>query len=333
MTVDIDPSAALGARGPKRHLHITADALDERLPDLLPGAGFDITLCNPPYDVPQWRPGFERILSEAGLADAVVPAQASAEVLFVAQNLRLARPGGRLGLLVPDGLMTGRRSAPFRAALLRDHRVETVVQLPQSAFLRTEARAFVLVLTKGRPSRHPVALRKIGLEGLISAPCMVSPLAAAHRLDHDFHAAAGVGRGPSLRDFNAKLVRGSVKVPARAAVPFFHTTHFPRGDARYAHDLPRWEGPADSRLVCAEPGDILIARVDRNLQRKVCGVATGRIPLTSSVLRLRVSAPWRNQVLAALLSSEGEARLAATARGVGARMLGCEDLAIMSLPL
>lgn len=81
----------------------------------------------------------------------------------------------------------------------------------------------------------------------------------------------------------------------------------------------------------AEPGDILVARVDRALHEKVCFVASGRAAITDCVYRVRVLPEWRPRVLAALTSPAGRQALSALARGVGPRMLNREDL--LDLPL
>lgn len=340
-SVDIDAAALPGgtsARG--RHRHIVADGLDVDLPAILAAdrSGFDATLCNPPYRIPEWRPGFARILEEAGLDGAFATRrETSAEALFVAQNLRLTRAAGQIGLIVPDGLVTGRRSAPFRRALLEHHRIECVVQLPRRAFRRTDALAFILVIGKDLPANTAIPLKRLERDGTLLPPILVEPIRAEERLDYDFHAHAPRG-GPtvSLRDLGAEVVRGTLQSnEARgASFPVFHTTHFPKGDARRAHSLPDDEIPNGiGPLVVAEPADILVARVDRELHAKVCGVSAGRAALSATVFRVRLEHRWRDKVLGALLSPLGEARLRATARGVGPRMLGKEDLLTMPLPL
>ncbi len=338
VTVDVDPEVGSKRLDFRTHTHVVADALDADLPDLLGGGEFDVSLCNPPYRMPRWRPGFERILDEAGLAGAVTPATASAEVLFIAQNLRLSRMGGRIGLLVPDGLVSGRRTERFRSALLRHHRIESVVQLPRGAFHGADVKAFIMVLEKGRGTIAPVALRCLDRAGVLGERCLVSPSAAEERMDYDFHVASGRGGGPALGgpalgDLGVAIVRGSIERPRACGLPVFHTPDFPIDGARRAHDLLTASNAGSTSLIRAEPGDVLVARVDRNLQRKVCGVAAGSSVISASVFRLRIPPLHRDAVLDALLSPGGAARLAATARGVGARMIGKEDLLRMRLPV
>lgn len=134
VTVDIDSSGTSRARESLRplglrHRHIRADALDLSLPNRLVSQGrlFDVAVCNPPYLSPSWRKGFEHILEQAGLLPAYpVMSNAGADILFIAQNLRLVRDGGQLGLIVPDGVIAGRRMDSHK--LILEKPLKTSVQ-------------------------------------------------------------------------------------------------------------------------------------------------------------------------------------------------------------
>ena len=73
---------------------------------------------------------------------------AGADLLFLAQNLRLLRRNGKLGLILPDGLITAEKFGRVRQALLRQHLIEQVVQLPRGVFKGTEAQTYLAVLSK-----------------------------------------------------------------------------------------------------------------------------------------------------------------------------------------
>src|SRR5690606_9598743 len=75
-------------------------------------------------------------------------ADITGELLFLAQNLIALRDGGTLGLIAPDGMLTGKRYAKLRRHLLRKHLVETVIQLPNNAFKDTDAYCFIVILKK-----------------------------------------------------------------------------------------------------------------------------------------------------------------------------------------
>ena len=149
-------------------------------------------------------------------------------------------------------------------------------------------------------------------------------------MDYAFHAVINK-RTRTLSDIGATLVRGSFE-PANAPVilgEYFHTSGF----ANAEQGKVRVETVRNQRagIVHAEPGDILMARIDRHLERKVCMLVEGRIALTSSVFRLRVEESMREKVFSTLLSETGALLLRSISRGVGARMISKRDL--MSLPL
>ncbi|WP_206743886.1 methyltransferase, partial [Thiomonas arsenitoxydans] len=99
VTVDVDRQAPkrLDAEhnGPSlKHSHFVHDALDEALSDKigLRLGTVDVAVCNPPYIRPRWRSDFGKILEDAGLSGALASLRdAGADLLFLAQNLRLLR--------------------------------------------------------------------------------------------------------------------------------------------------------------------------------------------------------------------------------------------------
>ncbi|MDO8834205.1 MAG: N-6 DNA methylase [Vicinamibacterales bacterium] len=104
-------------------------------------AGFDAVVTNPPWDMVRADIGsaecrmqarahgtrlvaFARQSGTYTLADA---GQANLYQLFVERCLSLTKPGGRIGLIVPWGLVSDRGSAPLRAALLERCSLDTLV--------------------------------------------------------------------------------------------------------------------------------------------------------------------------------------------------------------
>lgn len=332
VAVDLDPEAVAASVPGARQVGIVADALSPDLADLVGRDGFDVAVCNPPYRAMAYHAGLPALFERAGLAGALGGRrQATAEATIAAQALGLVREGGAVGLVVPDGLVSGRLALPFRRALLAGHRVLAVAQLPPSSFADTEARAHLLVAVRGGGPSGPV--RVTALVGGVMAPgILVAPEDAVQRMDHAHHARRGAG--PTLGSLGARVVRGSLEAPRARSLGIapFHTADFPSGEARSAHDLSGFSIPEGVPYVTAGPGDILVARLHRSLHRKVCGVSGGSAVLSAAVLRLRVPVPARDAVLAVLLSPDGEAALAAASRGTAARMLGQADLLGMPLP-
>lgn len=332
LAVDVDPTACLASMRLGLE-HLTADATDPDLPGRL--GGVDVVISNPPFGGVPPGDAFAGISAAAGI-DAIDGLAPSLELLFAAQALRLARPGGGVVLVLSDGLATGRRNIAARRALLRAQRIVSVTQMPAGSFRRTEAAGYVLSMVKGFPPSDRIELCRVHADGSEDVPVHVNPIQAAMRLDHGYHAAFRSGReGRCLRDLGASVVRGSVE-PGSGDVPrdaVFHTTDFPSGDRRDALWLPCGSDRPQRRLVYAERGDVLVARLGRRLEEKVCHVAGGWAVPTSAILRIRMPGGDGRAVAAALLSRAGAVRLAGTARGTGARMLGREDLLSMPLPI
>ncbi|MCK1607254.1 N-6 DNA methylase [Bradyrhizobium sp. 166] len=345
VSVDIDRAAETHLRALPHlrrgggHRHIVADALSLHLPSTLNKVNFDAAVCNPPYREISWRPEFRVILEESGLGDLAGSAQyTSTEVLFLAQNLRIVAPRGQLGLVVPDSIVSGRKSRALRQTLLGQHRIERVVQLPRGSFSKTDAQAFILVLNKGQSKAKRTLLQRLYSDGSLSGGLAINRAQAEHRLDYEYYAQRNSPSSlqPSLSDLDAQVTRGSVEnAIARDSWSsrwVFHTTEFPPDKGSISFPVQRSE-TFPPGMIWAEPGDILLARVGRSLHKKVCFVERGRAPITDCVLRIRLQRQWQRAVFDALASAKGEARLLSVSRGVAARMISKQELLSMPLEL
>lgn len=169
VTVDIDETASdtlraqLGTPFAGTHVHHVHDVLDLELHDrVLEGRIFDAAISNPPYVRPSWRPEFEQILGRAGLSSTLASrSDVSAEILFLAQGIRMTAEGGTIGLIIPDGVITGRQYSGLRRALIQHHSISTVVQLPRQSFHGTEAQAFILVFRNKLSGNRHIALQSL----------------------------------------------------------------------------------------------------------------------------------------------------------------------------
>lgn len=336
VTVDFDRnarSAQLSAELGPAFTHHEADALAEDLPariGLAPGS-VDVALCNPPYLRPRWLPHYAVLLAEAGLAELGPKLrEVPADLLFLAQNLRFLKNGGRLGLIIPDGIIAGERFAAVRAVLLQQHSIERVIELPRRVFKNTDAKAHILVLKKNEFDGRPVSVQRIESNGALSPAILLSTDQALQRMDYSFYANAGLGpAGIVLRDLGAVVWRGRISSTERKSLdfPVFHTSDF---DGSSTQMPARFEltnaQVARSASKVAYAGDILLARIGRTLEQKVCGVLQGPAAVSDSVLVLRVPAEHRQAVQGFLLSPAGRAALGALAHGVAARFITARAL-------
>ena len=351
VTVDVDrqapnrlSAASIGRQ--VRHSHFVHDVLDEALSDKigLQLDSVDVAVCNPPYIRPRWRADFGKILEGAGLSDALTSVHdAGADLLFLAQNLRLLRRNGKLGLILPDGLVTAQKFCRVRRALLRQHLVEQVVQLPRNVFKGTEAQTYLVVLSKMGGETDQVMLRQMDLDGRLSEPMQVAQDAAEKRLDYTFHAQvspakrSGEGcRKMAVREALTDIVRGTVCSSGIAAfhVPVFHLGDFTDPSAeKLVRIVPNHFALNESeaqraanQVRLALPGDILLARVGRGLQDRLALVVHGPCVISDCVFALRPTDEHRERLYGFFDSDLGRRALASSAHGVAARFLSKANL-------
>lgn len=352
VTVDTDLAVAriLGQHGSgASHIHHAQDALDDKLADRIgvPLGSVDVGLCNPPYVRPRWRSSFGHILEDAGLSGALQSVHdAGADLLFIAQNLRLLRKRGKLGLVLPDGLITGEKYQGIREVLLREHSVELVVQLPRRVFARTEAQTYLLVLSKRGGQTQQVQLSQMSDEGEISSTVSIDADLAKLRLDYSFHAltrpTATRSTDKTVGAFVQDLLRGRTSSSQidMCPLPVFHLGDFPVGHetartpvvpAQFIQAIAK-TAVLPEKYKIARAGDILIARIGRNLHEKICFLPRGTCVISDCVFAVRSAPEHRETLLAYFLSDDGKAALKAVSHGVGAKYLTRSDVLSLVLP-
>ncbi|MRR56447.1 MAG: hypothetical protein EG822_18435 [Deltaproteobacteria bacterium] len=333
ITVDIDANAG-SALLPKLKgsiiTHHTTDALDFALAERLGlgQGGVDAAICNPPYLRPRWEKHFAAILEEAGLSH-VLPhiSEVPSDLLFIAQNFRLLCNGGRLGLILPDGIVSGEKFTSFRKTLINKHRIERVIELPRRIFRNTDAKAHIVVVSKHGKASDQITIQRIEQNGLLSPQLKLPAHFAEKRLDYSYHVQTTSCiklNQRKIADVALSVSRGSFSSSNRNNVdfPVFHTTDFSlcEDSAPPAFRLSHENNETTTEVV-ASPGDILVARVGRNLSQKVCMVRSGRVAISDCIWLLRVVPEHREAILAYLRSAKGRNALEAACHGVGAKFI------------
>jgi len=163
--IDHDPAAAWSGRTNVAlhgyggsHLHHT-DALDLANAPFDLGS-FDIVVGNPSFGDKITDPTILKQF-DLGRDSSDQPLnQQSSEVLFIEAFLRLARPGARVVILVPDGILTGGQQR-VRDYLAQHALIEAIIGLPRRTF-RNDAKSNILLLRKkqapSEPQERPVFL-------------------------------------------------------------------------------------------------------------------------------------------------------------------------------
>ncbi|MBI2444492.1 MAG: N-6 DNA methylase [Candidatus Magasanikbacteria bacterium] len=91
------------------------------------------------------------------------------EILFLERFIQLAKPGGWIAIIIPDGILTNSNSHYVREFVSEKARVEAIVSLPRDAFknVGTSAKTSILFLQKykdqgkGRDLNYPVFLASV----------------------------------------------------------------------------------------------------------------------------------------------------------------------------
>lgn len=94
----------------------------------LPSEGYHVVLANPPFS---GRVDKDRIVD-----DVKVGTTTATELLFLKYMMDSLRPGGRCGVIVPEGVLFGSTGAhkELRRQLVENNRVEAVMSLPGGVF-------------------------------------------------------------------------------------------------------------------------------------------------------------------------------------------------------
>jgi type I restriction enzyme M protein len=124
---------------------LTTTLDNERKAELdLPEEGYHVVLANPPFS---GRVDKDRIVD-----DVKVGTTTATELLFLKYMMDSLRPGGRCGVIVPEGVLFGSTGAhkELRRQLIENNRVEAVLSLPGGVFQPySGVKTSVLIFRKG----------------------------------------------------------------------------------------------------------------------------------------------------------------------------------------
>jgi len=125
------------------------NTLTRPLRDYGPADWVDVVVTNPPFGGIE-EPGIEQNFPQA------VRTRETAD-LFLVLIMRLLKPGGRAGIVLPDGTLFGEGGIKTRIKeqLLRECNLHTIVRLPTSVFAPyTSIATNLLFFTKGDPTKE-----------------------------------------------------------------------------------------------------------------------------------------------------------------------------------
>jgi len=113
-----------------RRRNVLTTTLDTQQKDelSLPQEGYSVVLANPPFS--------GRIDKDRIVDDVKVGTTTATEILFIKYMMDSLKPGGRCGVIVPEGVLFGSTGAhkELRRQLLENNTVEAVLSLPGGVF-------------------------------------------------------------------------------------------------------------------------------------------------------------------------------------------------------
>jgi type I restriction enzyme M protein len=196
--VDIDPEAIEAARenlqGFEGRYHLFRQ---DGLADIECESGFwkehyDLVIGNPPFASSKWRVRDKEILRHFTLAhtedernilqlpllgESLRPVKTRIsqviEVLFLERFVQLARPGGKVAIILPEGVFANSNLRYVREWLVQKFTIQAVVGLPRDTFkdTGTTAKTAILYLEKHKPPEgHQVLLAEVGQINLNGQP-------------------------------------------------------------------------------------------------------------------------------------------------------------------
>jgi len=147
--------------------------LDQRREDARhprPAAGFDAVIGNPPWEMVRGDSGEDDVrtarkaearrlidfVRQSGIYRVDSPAHANLYQLFVERALQLVRRGGRIGLVLPSGLVSDAGTAPLRRHLFERGDVDAITGLDnrEAIFpIHRSTRFVLLTCTAGQSTR------------------------------------------------------------------------------------------------------------------------------------------------------------------------------------
>ena len=169
----LEHSASLAARYRFLHWPLTFPEVfsDDDGHDL-PRAGFDAIVGNPPWDMVRGDSGgldaragrrlearrLVGFVREAGVYRVESRAHVNRYQLFVERALQLTRPDGRIGLVLPSGILSDSGTAPLRRHLFDRADVDSIAGLDNRHGIfpiHRSLRFVLLTATTGRPTSGP----------------------------------------------------------------------------------------------------------------------------------------------------------------------------------
>jgi len=290
---------------------------------------FDIAICNPPYLKMKNDEAYVKLFKKAGLHLGKNLKVLTTDIVFLAKNLLALRSHGQLGIILPDGIMTGKEFEPLRESLIGSHNIKAIIQLPEKIFKKTEALTHILIVEKNVVCQKIVPLFLANVSGEIQERIDVANTSLIKRMDFKYHCWESLNdfkdkNIKTLAEYDISVRRGNSthKDLKSESFEFMHTTNMPNLDEDLSVCFSKFN---KKKFVYATNNDILISRVGK--VGKVVRIKDGEIPITDCIYVLKIEKEIQSRlVYKALTSPLAEAWFRANAHGVCAKVISKKDL-------
>jgi type I restriction enzyme M protein len=331
--VDLDKNNHSDAN---RVAFFSADLLTDKSVDFLEHQKLidccDIAVCNPPFQSFQNNQLFRNLCKINKFEACYNMPVVTTDIIFLLHNLRLLKPGGLLGIILPDGILTGKRFQILRKSLLETHNIKEIIQLPDKAFSRIEVRTHMIILQKSVLQSNKIELRQVNNEGKLSKKLTINDVQLEKRMDYSYwkwQLQQQIKKNTiKLSDLNVEVLRGSQTKYffEQQNTPYFHTQHLPTSPKKISFSISK-----ASNVRKAKKGDILMARVGKRCLGRMTLVCNGSVPITDCIYRIRVPQKHLNIIWKSLSSRLGQEWLKANGHGSCAQVISKSDL--MDFPI
>lgn len=299
--IDIDSRNLVNANSLKLIQTIELNGFNPLLPDIIKErfGDIDLLVCNPPYYSRELDRDAKTILNSVGMLEHIptYTKKIPAELVFVAQNLRLLSRTGEIGIIVPAGLISGEKWKPIRKFLFSNYCISNVIQLPTCSFRNTDAQTFILTIKHKTQIRENILLSHV--QELTQLNINIQE--AAVRADYTYYQETSKLENPtyiSFSDFDLYRGNKSHNELIKIANKHLHTTNMPSLCAKRRFPNEPLIGAKNTKK-----GDILIARVGRRCLGRVVYVEKGNIPISDCIIGIRPKTTQLGKAIWEMLSS------------------------------
>ena len=288
-----------------------------KIKKIISDRAFHLVAGNPPFSSWFHRIKIPSILTEYKLAhrNGKLMRSQAIEILFIEIFIKLAREGGYIVIVLPDGILSNPQYRYVREFILSETEVKYIINLPRNVFEDTSAKTSILILEKKRTENLNYMIKFYDLEktGSVNGMIEVKKKDLFNRMDYwyyhnlrdscvkqlinDRHSFV------PLRDFvvyckTGKTLYGKERKFSNRGLRFLHTSDIGKICINHEKDKKfiKPNSKMDFKSAHTKIGDILIARVGNGCVGK-CGIVattkdTGIVSDCIFMIRVKEISPY-----------------------------------------